>query len=72
MNQDCVENLFARNRALGGDNTHPGGYGALRRMKVLSFGQSANFKFLVEGANVDIETDSDENSPAENGSLEGM
>ena len=35
LNQDCLENLFSRLRALGGDNTHPSPLEIMNRMRLL-------------------------------------
>ena len=54
FNQDCLENLFSRLRALGGDNCHPTPIEALRRMRIL---------LLVSGADLLISRPSVEMEP---------
>ncbi len=42
LNQDCIENLFSRVRAITGNNQHPTPVEALRRLRVLMLGKDHN------------------------------
>ena len=55
LNQDCLENLFSRLRALGGDNTHPTPLEAMRRMRILLLVKGADL--LIRCPAVEMEDD---------------
>ena len=54
LNQDCLENLFSRLRALGGDNVHPTPIEALRRMRILLLNNGA--ELLIRQPAVEMES----------------
>ena len=55
LNQDCLENLFSRIRALGGDNSHPAPLEALQRMRTLLLVKGADL--LIRSPAVEMEDD---------------
>ena len=55
LNQDCLENLFSRLRALGGDNAHPTPLEAMRRMRILLLVRGADL--LIRRPAVEMEDD---------------
>ena len=55
LNQDCLENLFSRLRALGGDNVHPTPLEAMRRMRILLLVRGADL--LIRRPAVEMEDD---------------
>ena len=55
LNQDCIENLFSRLRALGGDNVHPTPLEAMRRMRILLLVKGADL--LIRCPAVEMEDD---------------
>ena len=59
LNQDCLENLFSRVRAIGGDNCHPGPFEFMRRMRVLQLGQGEKIKIWTNNPAVMMETDNE-------------
>ena len=65
LNQDVLENLFSRIRALGGDNSHPGPVEFMRRVRVLLLSKTVNTEILVDKPAVEIcdETDDLSNLP---------
>ena len=54
LNQDCLENLFSRLRALGGDNCHPTAMEAMRRMRILLLNNGA--ELLIRQPAVEMES----------------
>ena len=54
LNQDCVENLFSRIRAIGGSNSHPTSVDFIHRLKKLIVGRASDL--VVATASVEIET----------------
>ena len=56
LNQDCLENLFSRIRALGGDNTHPTPLEALQRMRTLLLVKGGE-DLLIRSPAVEMEDD---------------
>ena len=54
LNQDCLENLFSRLRALGGDCCHPTPIEALRRMRILLLNNGA--ELLIRQPAVEMES----------------
>ncbi|QQP52344.1 Putative LOC100575639, partial [Caligus rogercresseyi] len=58
LNQDCLENVFSRVRALTGNNHHPSPVEALRRLKILLIGK--NHDLILRNPAVEVEEDNED------------
>lgn len=56
LNQDVLENLFSRLRAIGGNNNHPSGIEVLRRLKILLIGKD-NHHIVLNSPAVQVQSD---------------
>lgn len=55
LNQDCIENLFSRIRAVGGSYSHPTSVEFIHRLKKLIVGRSS--ELVIKTTSVQIEDD---------------
>ncbi len=64
LNQDCLENLFSRLRALTGNNQHPSPVECLRRLRILMIGK--NRDIVLSHPSVELERDTSKEDSSSN------
>ena len=60
LNQDLLENIFSRIRALEGSNDHPTPLGFMRRMCIIQIGKYVQISIWVNNPAVEMENENDE------------